>query len=249
MSNDKKNLLISQTESEKMKDSPMAVDDELNNEIITQIPENTSSNSIPVDVVQNMVEYFVTTIAGCSQKIMDNNTLASDKLANMFTFVNFEGKTIELMLENKYYMDERGKKNYVQIKEAAMASTLNGIGKLSDTTNLKLYEELTSIKAANVELQEAVNKGKQREEQLQERYQDVYGKFNTLKADYNNVAVALKSYVNVTKWHENLVQEVPVIRKKNSGIIRVQTWEGAVECYIKDNPKPKVTEFDSNDFR
>ena len=121
--------------------------------------------------------------------------------------------------------------------------------RVNDTTNFKLLGDLESITIENTELQEAVNKGNQREAELQHEIKVL--RERTAKADsVANMAIeGLKSYTKLTEWYEKLVQQVPIIRKKNSGIIRVQTWEGVVECYIRDNPKPTVTGINNNDFR
>ena len=65
----------------------------------------TNSGSVSIEMVENIVQGFIKNQIQCSQNIEKSNKLIGDKLANMITLANFEGKMTELMLQNKYYMD------------------------------------------------------------------------------------------------------------------------------------------------
>ena len=89
-------------------------------------------------------------------------------------------------------------------------------------------------------MHEALDKANQEKTKLQEQIK--LSQEKAAKAD-SRAAVAiqgLKSYTTLAEWYEDMLLEVPRIKKKNSGIIRVQSWENAMECYIHDKPKPKV---------
>jgi hypothetical protein len=218
-------------------DDNQFANDKQNNEIIIQTSnlDKISGDSVPVEMVENIVREFAVKLTEMSKNIEEKNTFIGDKLANMITLANFEGKLIELMLQNRYFMDARGKKVYEQIKEDAKDITLNSLGKLSDTNNLKLYEDILAARTEIAELQEAVNEGKQREEELQKSCA-------SLRAENKQCIDRINAYGKLVEWYEKFEREVPEIRKKNSGIIRTQTWESAITDFKYYNQKPAVPE-------
>jgi chromosome segregation ATPase len=221
---------------EKPKNLPMTAEADKS----VQQAENQIVN-IPVELVENLEKNLLTKLEEFCGHIEDKNKYIGDKLANMMTLANFEGKLIELMLQNKHFTDGRGQAAYEQLKEYAKDITINSLGNLSDTTNLKLSEELMAAKDEIAALQVTVEKAKQSEIELQEKCNKLRDENNQNKDQIKACERKNDEYKKLIIWYEKLVMDVPTIRKKNSSLLWSQNWDSALSEYIHGNPKPKIS--------
>lgn len=211
--------------------------------------EKSSSDAFLVEMVGNMVQGFLAKQIECSQEAEKINKLIGDKLVNMITLTNFECKKVELMLQNKYYLDSRGKKIYEQIQEDAMNTTFKSLGSLTDTTNLKLLDELEASRKENNELQEAVDKGKEREFKLQQEIKLSQERASRADSQADMAIEGLRSYTKITEWYETMIVEMKKDEDTNVKWYQTYKWRGGMERYAFNHPKPKVEEFTFDEFR
>jgi hypothetical protein len=167
-----------------------------------------------------------------------------DKLSGLMVLSGFETTLMQIMLKEIYCRDKKSMDKYENIRKTAAMKMEHEFGKIHAGQTLELQE---TVRTLSNELERVSNQNQVLMEEktaLQEKYQYVSGKLTTSERNYNDMAVALKSYIKLNEWQELRIKEVPKIRKKNSGIIRVQTWESAIKDFGYYNQKPAVQEFD-----
>jgi len=211
--------------------------------------ELASGMSVPLNEVGNMIQQLDEKISYIYQSLAQKNDEQGERLAGLIAVTNFEITLAEQLVQRKYYFDPKGKSIYEELRGAILQTMAVNHEKSNTVELLELREKLRVLEIDQMKLQTEKDKVQTEKDKEIERARYLQKRYEELVHKYEQTVDGLKAYSRLAKWHENLVQEVPAIRKKNSGIIRVKTWEGAVECYIRDNPKPKVTEIDINDFR
>ena len=174
-------------------------------------------------------------------------TKENDKLANMITFISFTTKKLELMLQNKFYNDNYSVKDFEAIQEKAKNITLDGMSKLTDTTNLTLTEELTRAKKEITELREELDVTNQHNVDLHIKVE----KLSDYEKDCKKAMQYLQEYVDLVAWHEKLLTALndhveTSIFCKIQRLFKLQTLTNAFDLFIHNNPIPSVWDFNLN---
>lgn len=178
----------------------------------------------------------------CGGNIKENDLF--DRISGLLMTSGFETSLMQSMLSEMYCRDKKATARYEDIRTAAIIKAKKQFGEIHAAKNLELQESIRKLSNELERLSGEVQVLTQEKKTLQEKNQNIGIKLSATERNYNDAAVALKSYMELSQWYERLVREVPVIRKKNSGILREQTWDSALECYIEYNPKPKVNKFE-----
>lgn len=199
-----------------------------------------NNTSVPIE---NIIQKILIQQIECSKNIEQNNRLIGDKLANMITVVNLGSKMTELMLQNKYYLDSRGKKIYDEIRENAKNAVITGMGKITDTTNVKLYEGLDMAQNEIAELRETLGKIRQEKEELQKENQILREKIDNANRQATITIEGLREYIKLTEWYETMIVEMKKDEDTNVKWYQTYNWREGMEQYAINNPKPKVEKF------
>lgn len=167
-----------------------------------------------------------------------------DRLSGLLMTSGFETSLMQSILKEMYCRDKKAIARYEDIRNAAITKTKKQFGEIYAAKNLEHQEKISTLSNELEQSAKEVQILTQCKIALQENNASLYKKLAASERRFNDIASTLKSYEKLCQWYENLVRDVPVIRKKNSGIIREQTWDSAVECYIEHNPKPKVNKIE-----
>ena len=163
-----------------------------------------------------------------------------NKLSGLLMMSDFQTTVIEVMLKEMYCRDKKAIAKYEKIRSMAIMKAKKQFGDIQAVENLEFQETIRILNSNQEELVNQIRVLTQEKTDLQEKYQNIHRKLTTSESNYNDMAKAVKSYEKLNQWQELRITEVPKIRKKNSGIIRVQNWEAAVEEFEHYHQKPDV---------
>ena len=173
------------------------------------------------------------------EEITRDNTLF-DKLSGLMLVSGFESTLIQIMLKEIYCRDKKSAANYENIRKIAAVKMQQQFGEIHAAKELELKETIRTLQNEREELANQLNTLIKEQMALEENYQNIYENLITSEKQCNEMMAAVKSYEKLNQWQELRIKEIPKIRKKNSGIIRVQNWESAIEEFEYYNQKPKV---------
>lgn len=165
------------------------------------------------------------------QAIEEKNTDLGSRLAGLLTVANFESTLSEQLLRNKYYQDERSRNTYEMLRKNCLQTALSGLDGSDEAKVLAQRETIRDLEGEIARLHKEIKTVTQKEDETQKKSLE-------LKCKYDKAVKALDGYNFLVQWYEKLVQEVPVIRKKNSGFILEQSWEGALAEFLHYHPRP-----------
>jgi hypothetical protein len=172
----------------------------------------------------------------------------SEQSFQMIVALSVENSAMHNMLREYFCTDRKAAMRYNQFRSQAISELKQNLG--SDLTSelIDLREKVSVLESQNAFLSEQLEYSSQKEAKLQEEYSKSNSKYNRLWDLYGKLANILMAYTQLSKWYGRLVAEVPQIRKRNSGLIRGQTWEGAVEEYERNSMRPQIPPFDPVEF-
>lgn len=193
--------------------------------------------------VENIIKDALECYDVRTKETAKDNTLL-DKLSGMILVSGFETTIMQSMLKEIYCRDKKTIAKYESIRNAAVRKMTNQFDEVYAGKNLELQEAIRTLNQEMERLSAKVHTLTQEKTILQERYQQVCEKFTTSERNYNDIAIALKSYIELNQWQEQRVKEAPKIKKKNSGLLKAQSWESAIKEFENYNQKPNVPQID-----
>jgi chromosome segregation ATPase len=150
---------------------------------------------------------------------------------------------MQLMLKDLFCNDKKNQDRYNNMKNFVLANLRQQLGETPAGELIMLREQTKQLQNNNYEMLKRMELLIAEIKKLRREIESSTCKYDQLNAYFEQFATAMWESI---KWYKKLVAEVPEIRKRNSGWIRVQTWEGALIEYEQHYPQPQLMEWDWN---
>lgn len=194
--------------------------------------ENSGGSAVvPLAVVEKLAREMDEKLTCVYKALAQKSADLGSRLASLMTIANFESTLSEQLLRDKHYQDEWSRKTYEVLRKNCLQTTLSGVGDAKEAKLLAQRETIRDLEVEIARLRKEMETVKQKEDDAQNKSLDWAYK-------YDKAVKALDGYDHLVQWYEKLVHDVPVIRKKNSGFILEQSWEGALAEFLHYHPKP-----------
>lgn len=163
-----------------------------------------------------------------------------NKLSALVLSCSFEAELTQLMLKDQYCRDRKSAARYEELRSFVIAKLRSQLDKNETTELQELRETVRLLQNRTANYENELQKIKVNRDELKKQLDKNSCEYVVLAQRYAEVVKNLEEYTRLVRWCERMVQEVPEIRRNNSGLIREQTWEGAVAEFIENNPRPEI---------
>jgi hypothetical protein len=175
--------------------------------------------------------------------INERDSILFDKLSGLIVSMGLDTALTHVMMRDLYCIDNKSGIRYEKLRNV-LASRLEKQTESDQTGKLELQETVRRLRKENTKFFAELKMIREQERKYDQKYRETHAKYVTLMEQFTKMAKILHGYTGLTRWHEQRAKEAPKIKKKNSSLIREQSWEGALREFEQYNPRPRIPPFD-----
>lgn len=190
------------------------------------------------EMEQTLIKQFDMLTANLQNILAQRDSALLNKLPALMLACGFEAELTQLMLRDQYCRDSKSTARYEQLRSFVISKLGSQFENNETTELLELRETGRLLQNQTTKYLEELQEIKKKKDELKLQLSSKDAEYTTLARQYTDVKNNLEAYTRLVQWYERLVEEVPKIRKKNSGLIKEQSWDGAVAEFIYYNPRP-----------